>query len=457
MALNYHVQGYDASRNMLMNSALIPPDRVAYPKVANVVTTWKVVEQDASRRKKKRRRRKTRESNANDEGRAADEYTLDLHSFARFNPTCKLNTSNFAAVICRACDDTTSLLFGSGSGVTVFARSPSLGVYACRVYTHIMGRTPMLMMPEGSKVEGWKPGTGHLPAKPVLTTLEGRLMFNDCFRENIVAYGYLGCRISLETIYLVHPEKVRYEPGNFPGLEWRATVIDPATKAEKMVKNLIFETGMWLIIGAQDMSVVNEVYWRLRKVATEFRNVDAAQLENERHEARLGKLMNKLYEPYIATGDEEEVRSLLPSAVPRTMEDMMNSVKTQLAENEAEMRAKEARKNAKKRRKKRRELGLDTEEQLVAEETRKKEERRQQEERDKYSLLMVAASHGNTKHVRMLLQMGEDPSYVNAKGETVLDLLEGAEGAAYTEIRKMLLQSLVPEHLHEEAIGISNL
>ena len=250
---------------------------------------------------------------------------------------------------------------------------------------------------------------------------------------------------------------VSVEPGNFPGLEWRATVIDPATNTEKMVKNLIFETGMWLIIGAQDMSVVNEVYWRLRKVAEEFRNVDAAQLENERHEARLGKLFNKLYEPYIATGDVEEVQALLPSAVPRTMEDMMSTVQAKLAENDAEMRAKEARKSAKKRRKKRRELGLETDEQLAAEERRKQEELRQREERDGFSLLMVAASRGNVDHVRMLLQIGEDPSYVNLKGETVLDLLAEKEGGAYAEIRKMLLESLVPDHLRAEAVGIDEI
>lgn len=440
---------YAASRRQLMAGAPIPPDRFPLPEIANVVTTWKIFEETQERKDDRtRRRRRKRPNNSEQHGK---DYTLDLHSFVRYNPTAKFNTNNFAAVIARGCDNTTSLLFGSGSGVTVFARSPSLGIYACRMYTHLIERTPLMLMPEDADYTGWTPGCGRLPGIPQLRTLEGRLLFSECWRENVVAYGFLGCRISLEQIVAVHPERVKYEPGNFPGLEWQATIVDPDTGKEKMVKNLIFETGMWLIIGAQDITVANDVYYRLRKIAHEFRNDAAVHRENERHDARLNKLWNKLYEPLLLGGTREEISAILPSAAPKSMDQVRSEVEDRIRQSEAATRQEQKMRINKRLRKEARVVGPDEADQQLAKKRQEELDLRASEQQDGYSLLMIAATRGNVENVTVLLDVGENPAFINLKGESILDLIKDKPGAAFQEIYRLIVAAMIPSQYHEEA------
>lgn len=435
---------YVDSLQSLMGKAAIPADPYPFPQVANVVTTWRMVPESQKRAKNRKMRRLNRGRSVA-RGQRLDDYTLDLRSFVRYNPTAKLNTSNFASVICRACDQTTSLLFSSGSGVTVHAKSPSLGIYACRVYTHLIERTPMLIMGEDAEsASTWKAGTQTLPGVPSMRTLEGRIMFSACFLENVVAYGYLGCRISLERIYAVRPQHVRYDPGNFPGLEWQSEVTDSVTGEKKVLKNLIFETGMWIIIGAQDICFANEVFWRLRKIAHEFR-ADAPPLnEDERHEARLRRLWAELYRPLINDGDQEEIAAVLPAAAPKSQEQVMREAAHRL-EVEREMgRQQEAARRLRERRK-REHYVTEEEEQAQAELKRKRrEEQHQREEDEAWSPLMCAAYRGQLANVQMLLDMGADPAFVNNAGKTILCLLDECEGDAYVAVRQALMEKLLP-------------
>ena len=269
-----------------------------------------------------------------------------------------------------------------------------------------------------------------------------------------MAYGFLGCRISLERIFAVYPERVKYNPGNFPGLEWRATVLDPTTKEEKTVKNLIFETGMWLIIGAQDISIANEVYWRLLKVAQEFKADQFSRRDNERQQARLHRLWTRLYEPLIRTGDPEEVAKILPYGIAKTEAQMQKEIDDKIR---ADMEARKATAAAKKARRRRKQARMVTEEEELAEEARKRKRLDDQIERERvegWSPLMIAAHRGNLGNVQMLLDMGKDAAFVNNVGQSILDVIKDKEGDIYKDIYQLIMRHLVPEERYPEAYGL---
>lgn len=445
------MERYNASLADMMSIGEIEPDKMPRPNVANVVYTWRTLpEEYETTLNRKRRRRNKHSTRAN---KNVLKYTIDQRSFVRHNPTAKLNTNSFAAVICRAADHTTALMFTSGSGVAVHARSSSLGIYACRVYTHILSKTPQLMMPEDTDWTGWSPGCGWLPNAPIMTTLEGRLCFDNCWRENIVAFGFLGCRVNLELISKTYPDVVTYDPDLFPGLEYRSTVVDPSSGKEKMVKNLIFDTGKWLIIGAQDVSVADRVFWRLRKLAQQFRVGNDGPPGEERQVSRLNRLWKELYAPVYANGTAEEVSAIMPTAAPKTTEELIQDAESQIAVNR-EARKKDAKARERKRlRKAAQKVGAEAAEEREIREQRERQERDAREIADGYDALMIAATRGDVRNVNVLLDLGYNPAVINNKGESILHLIREQDTEDFNAIRDAILTKLVPTQYHQEVFG----
>jgi len=437
------------ARDELMKLGPLPKTTTPYAKVANVVTTCKFFEEREEQRKRResRRLRQTRASKAT---ASIEDHTLDLVSIVRQLPAAKLDLSNFAALVCRMVDETTALIFWSGNMVTVRSLSPAQGIWSCHAYAHLINGMQQMYMPEGTDFDDWYPGCGYLPATPIMTTLKTRLCIKEVWRENIVAHGDLGCKIDLARMAIDNPHTTRYEPGSFPGAMWKAMVTDPITGQQKIVKNLVFHSGMWLIIGALHMRTVNEVFHRLRAVALRFENNRPEAPKADRSTYRLNHLWNSRFQP-ITTSDTDaddvpfafRKKDDNPLVVPtQKLSEQLEEITQRLTVDRKKQQ--DAQKIRYGRRSRNKSIGEDTKAQV----------KQAEEEADKgYSLLMMAVERGNVTNVQVLLDAGEDPSYVTPNGVSALDLLQGKTEEIYDRIRVLILQYLIPKSMHKEAIG----
>lgn len=240
-----------------------------------------------------------------------------------------------------------------------------------------------------------------------------------------------------------------YDPGNFPGLQWKASIQDKKTGEWKDVKNLIFESGMWLIIGALHMRVVNEVYYRLRKIAVHFAISNLALPVASKKTQQLNILLNDRFRSIVQAGG---VNSKTPEILASTLK---ISTFEEKADNFAQLRRRvammdqSATKNNKKKAQKRKR----SEQEQVTVKNEKIQKKTQNEDAKGYSPLMKAVSRGNYDNVKLLLKIDADPSYATDDGETALTILDEKDSKVFTKIRLLLLKHLVPKNLRKEAIG----
>ena len=72
-----------------------------------------------------------------------------------------------------------------------------------------------------------------------------------------------------------------------------------------------------------------------------------------------------------------------------------------------------------------------------------------------YSPLMIAATRGDVASVKQMLKRGEDPAYVNASGQSILELVDNRPQAGFVKIRDILLAHLIPKKYHGPETGVS--
>lgn len=467
---------YQASFRRMWHEGPLQEDPFPMARIANVVTTGHLLSETLEQKQaRRRRRRKQRNPRKRD---TKFEHSLDLTSVVRYMPASKLNKRKFAAVVTRQCRFTTALIFSTGSIVTVYSKSTSQGQHSCFAYQQLLGSLPQLMVPEETDMASWDPKGTKMPAEPIMTTLEGRMTFDKVWQENIVAYGYLGHPVDLEELYCANPNHVHYEPDQFPGLEWSAKVIDPQNGKETKVKNLIFRTGMWLVTGAQSYGVANEVYYRLRQLASAFHEARTRHLPQGEV---LKRLWLRMYEPAVQAHKQglhmaddlshltsldkpdEEKQAIASKAA-------MRALNKKLAERAKARRKREKAEAAKRRqrqargdddddagnapKKKRRRRRRKTAQSKTATPHSLEEARRQRELDAAYTPLMSAATRGNVAEVKRLLASGEDPAYVNSDGKSILELVDGKQHESYVEIRDLLLAKLTPKDWHGRETGI---
>ena len=447
---------YKKARDSLMKQGPLPKTTTPYPKIANVVTTFKAFEetQTKKRTRENRRLKQTRSYRATD---TIKDHTLDLVSIVRQMPAGKLDLFNFATLVCRMVDQTTALIFKSGNVVTVSSLSPAQGIWTCHAYAHLLRGMKQLYMPEDTDFSDWYPGCGYLPATPVMTNLNGRLRFLECWRENIVGHGDLGGNIDLAEMAVQNPHVTRYEPASFPGLQWKASVKDQKTGQRKVIKNLIFSSGMWLIIGALHMRTVNEVFFRLRKVAAQFKDLKPEVPKTQRNRYRLDLLWNKRFQPILYNGDDEadiphafkENNNNKLSKPIQSLTEQIQNITARITSQDKKREDAEIARRTKKRNAYKRITQQDSPKTL--------KDRTKQEDQKGYSFLMKAVERGQHSNVEVLLKSGEDPSFITKDGVSALDLIVGKEGEVFQQIRALLLQYLIPKEYHDEAIGMKHI
>lgn len=447
---------YKKSRENLMVLGPLPKTTTPFPKVANVVTTFKPFE-ETELKKRNRENRRSKQTKSYRTSNTINDKTLDLVSIVRQIPAAKLNLTGFGTLVCRMVDQATALIFKSGNVVTVRSLSPSGGIWTCHAYAHLLNGMKQLYMPEDTDFSDWYPGCGYLPAVPIMTTLEGRLRFFECWRENIVGHGFLGTKINLAEMAIENPHVTRYEPASFPGLQWKASIEDQKTGERKTIKNLIFSSGMWLIIGALHIRTVNEVFFRLRNVAAQFRDIRPEVPKKQRNKFRLNSLWTQRFQPILNDGDEDadvphafkEKPTKLSIPVKSLAEQIQNITARIDLENKKQLEA-EATRRAKK-------LSSKNKQHTDLKDAKVIETLTKQEDEKGYSFLMKAVNRGQYDNVDMLLQSGEDPSEMTKDGVSALDIIEGKEEEVYMRIRVLLLQYLIPKEDHDEAIGFDNI
>ena len=150
-----------------------------FPRIANVVTTVKLLP-ETNIRKQNRQFRRNKIQSAKKKKDTLQDFNLDKISLVRAMPG-KLDPNNFAALVVRMIDKTTELIFKSGNIVTINAHSIGHGIWTCRVYAYLISKIPQMFLPEDTDFSNWTLGCGKMPATPIMTTLEGRLCFNDCW------------------------------------------------------------------------------------------------------------------------------------------------------------------------------------------------------------------------------------------------------------------------------------
>lgn len=447
---------YKKSREKLMILGPLPKTTTPFPKVANVVTTFKPFEETETK-KRNRENRRLKQTKSYRTSNTIKDKTFDLVSIVRQLPAAKLDLSGFGTLVCRMVDQATALIFKSGNVVTVRSLSPAGGIWTCHAYAHLLNGMKQLYMPDGTDFSDWYPGCGYLPATPVMTTLKGRLRLLECWRENIVGHGYLGTKINLAEMAIENPHVTRYEPASFPGLQWKASIKDQKTGERKTIKNLIFSSGMWLIIGALHMRTVNEVFFQLRKVADQFKDIRPEVPKKQRNKFRLNSLWTQRFQPILNSGDEDadvphafkEKSTKLSIPVKSLSEQIQNITARINLENKKQFEAETIRRAKKMKVKNKQHTDL--------KDARVIETLTKQEDEKGYSLLMKAVDRGQYDNVDMLLESGEDPSETTKSGVSALDLLDGKEEEVYMRIRVLLLQHLIPKEDHNEAIGFDNL
>lgn len=298
----------------------------------------------------------------------------------------------------------------------------------------------------------------RVPGEPLVVLKASRpVVSGNCWRENIVGHGYLGCNIDLAEMSIQNPHVTRYEPASFPGLQWKASVQDKKTGERKIIKNLIFSSGMWLIIGALHMRTVNEVFFRLRDVAARFQDMKPEVPKTKRNKYRLDLLWNKRFQPILNPGDEEadvpyafRTKNDKNTVPVRSLSEQIQNLNERINSEDKKKKKADAIRRTKKRGPRSKKLAERNDPKAMQDLTN-------QENVKGYSLLMKAVERGQYANVEFLLGSGQNVSFMTEDGTSALDLLDGKEGDVYQQIRVLLLQHLIPKEYHDEAIGLKNI
>lgn len=134
--------------------------------------------------------------------------------------------------------------------------------------------------------------------KLTLTTLEGRLQFNNWKVHNTVGFGQLGCRVDLNALRDSAPHVCQYKPDIFPGLKLRVWVLPQdqckcnTLKCPCKVKMLIFDNGNIIIVGARSIRHVNQVFYRFKALVPKYTDNDVQLRRTMRFEARMARLLD---------------------------------------------------------------------------------------------------------------------------------------------------------------------
>lgn len=189
-------------------------------------------------------------------------YTLPLKTIASSVPCAQYAPRMFAACILRftgsisAC---TALLFSTGSVVIVSLRSKD--------HARQMGQMLRAIL------------------EAALPLFAQRLRFEGCRIQNAVGSTDLGYPIDLQAMSEAAPACCKYFPELFTGLECKIWLTPDykcnckkggggGAKCSCVVKLLLFKTGRLVITGARRLSDVNAVFFRIKALLGEFKQVD---------------------------------------------------------------------------------------------------------------------------------------------------------------------------------------
>ena len=229
----------------------------------------------------------------------------------------------FAANIIKISDsitDSTALIFASGKIVVVASLSVNHTRYISQLIRMIIEQVSCMMRDaEGRIYEG---------------SLLNRTVFEQCCIHNIVGSGDLHCRVDLQAMCDAAPMACKWFPDLFPGLKCKiwltqshkcecspapprwggatgeidTELIDPLAlilgksfapalsggsgggKCSCAVKMLIFDTGRIVVTGARTVQDINNVFFRIKKLTTQF-SMTATIPKNDRFYSRLSTML----------------------------------------------------------------------------------------------------------------------------------------------------------------------
>lgn len=243
---------------------------------------------------------------------------MNLSGLIQFAP-CK-----FAADILRLKDsttDTTALVFRSGKIVIVGGLTKEHVRYCMQVFRSLIEKVKCVMLDEHDNF--------------IIDNLQGRTVFDGCTIHNIVGHGFLGIRINLKTLRDAAPEIAKWEPDIFPGLKFRAWLTKSGKCECKIVnkcmctcKCLLFDTGKIVITGGRDVSSVNSVFFRVKRLVPSFQETDELVDRELRFAYRFGKLLQDGFGQKIPQPRNEE-------PAPRQQEQEQKKSNKKLSETEA--------------------------------------------------------------------------------------------------------------------------
>lgn len=203
----------------------------------------------------------------------------------------------FAANIIKLTDsitDSTALIFASGKIVVVASLSVNHTRYISQLIRMLIEQVQCMMIgADGHVYEG---------------SLLNRTIFEHCRIHNIVGSGDLHCKINLQAMCDAAPMACKWFPDLFPGLKCKiwltpshacecsggggggsaSEMLDEAlqnilgkqSKCSCAVKMLIFKTGRIVITGARTVQDINNVFFRIKKLAGQFNAAGAGAADS---------------------------------------------------------------------------------------------------------------------------------------------------------------------------------
>lgn len=235
------------------------------PSVANVVSTVRLIKNDSN-------------------------FRLPLATIASRLPVVQYTPKAFSSVIARFKDGNetfTMLLFSSGKCVIVKCRSPAHSLYISQRMRLLLSDIDILVKdPETQEIRPDKLGR--------------YIEFNDWRVQNIVLSADLGFQVKLEELASFAPEKIKYNPNEFPGAQCEVQVRTACTCSETYkcgckATVVIFDSGSVIIAGVKNVQEGTIVFRRFARVAGEFEEQDNFELSKEdRNRSRIRRLAQYL-------------------------------------------------------------------------------------------------------------------------------------------------------------------
>jgi len=259
-------------------------DNADIPRVVNVVVTVHYLPLDIDTKTKKRK------------------YGIPLHSVSMHFPS-QYKPSAFSSVIMRLKDGEslfTVLIFSSGKVVLVKCASPEHSTYVSQQIRFALNKVPILIREQetGTLREGF---------------LGEQIDYLSCNVQNFVLTADLGFPVDLVAMNKYAPDKIKYNPGDFPGAEipMRVRADCHCTKDSRcgcMATILVFDRGSVIVAGPKHVEDGNSVYQRFKKFAQQFKDNSVEVQKSERYQTRIRKLAESLSDgkSNVATSEEEE-------------------------------------------------------------------------------------------------------------------------------------------------------